>query len=289
MDIWDATLPSYQGQYPQKLKGNVEHIGAGAFSPDGGHLVSAGDGGSVQVWDSRSAAQTLRLKGYPSTVTSVGFSSDGRKIIAGMQNDIRMWDASTGEMLSDFRGHLEVVRAAWIIPGTDEILSASDDSSLRLWDIRSGQVSKELEPAVPRATDEFRTHTASISLDGTYGVSTGYFRSELNVFEIAELKLWDLRRGELLHDFGVNGGISTCPKGTSCLTATTASIIVTDPTGGNPNSAAISPDSTLILAQNYESIPVYDLASGRVLRELKGGGSFVVFPDQPYRCSWKPR
>lgn len=272
--IWDAALQSTVSYSPEILKGNVNGIGAVAFSPDGAYIVSSSDGGSLDIWDAGSGAQTRRLKGYHSEVKSVAFSYDGRRIVAGVQNNVRVWDATSGTMLKEFKGHLEEIGSVFISPAQDLILSASEDRSLRLWHTGAGKVSKELEPAESRGTNEVRQHRVAMSLDGRFAVSTGYFASELDFFETAELKLWDVRRGEMLHDFAVHLPVQDTP-GVCCPQITT-----TLPGGGYPRGAAISPNNASILVAAWDSLRLFDLRSTRLIQTIPGGGSFVAFaPD----------
>src|SRR5262249_31149145 len=62
-----------------------------AFSPDGTRIVTGGtlgtglahDFGQASVWDARTGAELVELKGHTGTVMSVAFSPDGTRIITG--------------------------------------------------------------------------------------------------------------------------------------------------------------------------------------------------------------
>ena len=83
-----------------------------AFSPSG-KVIAAGDGsdlgggGDVRLYDlTTGTAIGHPLKGHTDRVKSVGWSSDGKKIVSGSWDHTeRVWDASTGEELCTLRGH----------------------------------------------------------------------------------------------------------------------------------------------------------------------------------------
>ena len=81
-----------------------------AFSPDGTRIVTGSrpvdksGKPSVRVWDARTGAAALTLKGAPSQLCgSVRFSPDGSRIAAGFfdqftsKRSVRLWDARTGD------------------------------------------------------------------------------------------------------------------------------------------------------------------------------------------------
>ena len=73
-----------------------------AFSPDGRHIVSGFNDGTIQVLDAQTGDQVGNpLQGHTSTVSSVAFSLDGRNIVSGSYDrTIQIWDTQTDNNVS---------------------------------------------------------------------------------------------------------------------------------------------------------------------------------------------
>jgi WD40 repeat protein len=121
---------------------NVYHV---AFSPDGRRLVTGGDLGQLQTWDSATGKELLNLKGFYRGIIRPVFSRDGQRIAATGYGDgkIRIWDAETGrELVSIGVGYHGCVVFS---PDGRRILTGDMTGLGRLWDAVSG---RELLPAL---------------------------------------------------------------------------------------------------------------------------------------------
>jgi U3 small nucleolar RNA-associated protein 15 len=94
-----------------------------------------------------------------------------------------VFDLGSRAILRNFYGHTDAVRCTRFLPSNTHVLSASDDKSLRIWDISTGQVVNTWEDA---HTDYIRTAAVSSSNDRL--VLTGSYDHTI--------KLWDLRANE---------------------------------------------------------------------------------------------
>jgi hypothetical protein len=94
-----------------------------------------------------------RFKAHNSQVTGVAFSKDG-KTLATCGNDkmVKLWEVPTGKAIKDFAGHKEDVDAVVITPDGQIVASVClRDSTVRIWDRKSGKEKFSLEMSPTRA------------------------------------------------------------------------------------------------------------------------------------------
>jgi U3 small nucleolar RNA-associated protein 15 len=97
--------------------------------------------------------------------------------------DGKVFDLGSRAILRNLTGHTDAVRCARFLPSNTHLLSASDDKSVRIWDISTGQVVHNWEDA----HDDY-IRTAAVSRSNDHLVLTGSYDHTV--------KLWDLRANQ---------------------------------------------------------------------------------------------
>ena len=95
---------------------------------------------------------------------------------------MRVWDAKSGNQLRELHGHTDRVTSVSFSPDGNQIVSGSDDRSVRVWDAKSG---KELQGHTGRVA------SVSFSPGGNQVVSGSYARS---------VRVCDAKSGERMRE-----------------------------------------------------------------------------------------
>ena len=108
----------------------IQFGGGVAFSPDGKTLAVGGPS-RVEILDVATKNKVRVLSGAQ-TCGPVAFSPDGKLLAAGPQ----VWDTTTWKQVYIERGHLHSVIALAVSPDGSKLISAGNDDTLRMWDLK---------------------------------------------------------------------------------------------------------------------------------------------------------
>ncbi len=164
----------------QSLPARVNAIEAVAIVPEG-HLVACGRGNQVYVYDVAAGERMQRLadpglaaeelyKGaeaaHRDIVQSLAFSPDGLTLASGSFREVKLWRRAPAVMRQEFAAQAPVKALAASTDGT-RMATGGEDQLVRLWDLASGQLVRELRghaaavTAVIFAPDSAQVYSAS--------------------------------------------------------------------------------------------------------------------------------
>jgi WD40 repeat protein len=139
--VWDAA----RGENLSMIPAGIGKLWAVVFCPSGARVAASGEGGIAKVWDAATGSDLLTLDSQTKdTVDNLAFSPDGKLLAtvysnaSDFQYGANVWDASSGELLAQLRGHDEKVETLAFSPDGEYLATGSNDATAFLWDVQTG-------------------------------------------------------------------------------------------------------------------------------------------------------
>lgn len=232
-------------------------------------------------------------------ISSIQFSPDDSKVAtASDDNTAKIWDAETGRLLVDLKGHIKKINTAKFSPDGTMLVTASSDSTIIVWEVLTGKILHEMEGHSNEVT------WAEFSPDGSKIVSASWDNT---------LKLWSVATGEQVMTIRKNNNqfqsVQFSKDGEKMVTTSQndAPAVWDAKTGDpvitlkwkyqmGPVYASINNDASIIYTAGYDHTGTsWDAKTGELLRERNmernQPNSMELSPDGQYllTASWEKK
>lgn len=140
--LWEAAT----GRPIDILVGHTGEVWGAYFSADDRRLATWGDDGTARIWDVATATTVDTIDAGTGQLWDVAFSADSRQLaIAGDDGVAHVRDIETGQSVAFVpAGPPWPVKAVTFSPDGSEVITGSEDGTVRIWDIATRTVLKTL-------------------------------------------------------------------------------------------------------------------------------------------------
>ena len=144
LQLWNVRAKQVV-QRLNRFKGHQHTINIAAFSPDG-KLIATGDDNSLQVWDIKLKKKPKVLDKKIKTWNSLAFSYDNRLLAIADNIKVELVVVESRYILAVWElEHLQGVKCLCFTPDSQFLAIGSGDSTVRLFEVPSGNVVKVWE------------------------------------------------------------------------------------------------------------------------------------------------
>jgi len=213
-----------------------EWVASVAISPGGKHVVT-GTYDAIQISPSDSSGSSRVVKHKLGRVRCLSFSPDGTRVFAGGFRKIAVLDAKSWNVEQELNEHRAYVTAISVSSDGKSLASASEDATLRVWNLSNGKSrvlhAEKEDPITGVAFSPNGKQLAVASGDDTRPTRPGHVR------------LIDATSGDVIHEFEKHDRATT--------------------------GVAFSPDGKLVASTGFdERVKLHSVKSGKLLQDYDG-------------------
>ncbi|MFE1743772.1 WD40 repeat domain-containing protein [Coleofasciculus sp. H7-2] len=231
----------------------------------------------AEAW--RNVKLLRTLKGHKATIDSLTFTPDGKFLFSGgSDNDgrIKFWWVRSWKEVGSLRAHSRAVMTLAMSPNSEILASCSNDSSLNLWNWKTGKYTRTFLDHTSNILSAAITSDSEMLVTGALdGIRVWNLRTQRPIYNLVRfdnqtyavatnpngeilasggkdtaIKLWDLKSGRFIDSLsGHSGAISTL---------------------------AFAPDGNTLISGSYDrTIKVWNFNTGQLLYTLSGHTGWI--------------
>jgi WD40 repeat protein len=161
--------PARSSRLRQTLTGHRSWVRCVTFSPDGHLLASASADGCLNIWGVQTGQLLHTIQAHPSAILCIGFSPDGSTLASsGVDTTIKIRNLkrleqsggilaeqpnpprlTQSQILKTLVGHEKWIRCLAYSPDGLNLISCSQDETIRLWQVETGECLQTLRMPRP--------------------------------------------------------------------------------------------------------------------------------------------
>jgi WD40 repeat protein len=269
----DATLRAWdleKGTCLGVLEGHASFVRSLAIVQDDSRVISGSADKTIRQWSLEQPPSSVRTTALAAPVAVLSVSANGIRAVSGSRaNLLSVWDVTRGSIVGTLEGHADeprfrsrdtrmsgVVTAARLTEDGTSAVTASRDSTLRMWDVASG-----------KALHTFTGHSDAVlklalSPNGRHAASLGRDRT---------VRVWDLASRRPVRILASEDNAKALAGQTVdpllLETGQRAPLDVTRNPINRDAELAISPDGRYVLVGDDSGLLSWNVPTGRSLRE----------------------
>ena len=273
-----AIAPENAGQVVELKQTGGPRVNSAAISPDG-RLVAVATSLAIELRDTTRLNKIVRTLEGGAAFQSVAFSPDGQLVAGGGKyGDVFVWQTADGQLarklerpIQKMVSSLQFSEDARSLAG---LVGDFGETSLVVWDISSGKVTKQSEKALER-------RSAALSFAGQRLALTNWSNYDVRLLDFSGKLIGTLAgHTEFIYSLAFSPDGQTLASGTSDGTVQLWStqngrkLRVISELPATPLALSFSSDGRLLTGLLYKSgIAVWDVETGKQVSTLRGSSA----------------
>ncbi len=168
------------------------------------------------------------LVGHQDSILALALSPDGNTLASGGFRGIRVWNLTTKQQTGMLSGHLNKIRSLVFSPDGKRLISASEDNTIKLWEVATGQELFSLGKSSDKDRPD-RIFSIALSPTNPHLLASGNWNKNVLLWDLEAKKelwlingqkkwLWGLFTSGQGHEDSVNA-VAFSPDGTRLASA----------------------------------------------------------------------